>query len=241
MQRKIRHRKKHYTIMIASDSVKHPVKKYHLKIGVARVLLAAVFILCVMAVCEIVYTSITLSDTMARNKKQAEQILELKEEADALAQERDEYADKIDILSLTINKKVEEEMAAAAKEDEQHMPNGFPLSGSAQIKSDEGNGETKTDKVIFNVASGVNVIASGEGTVIAVDTDTEYGNVVKIDHGNGYVSIYKNSGSAMVKQGNEVLRGAVLFVIGESNTELGYQIEKDGVLIDPMEIIEING
>ena len=71
--------------------------------------------------------------------------------------------------------------------------------------------------------------------------DVDYGNVVSIDHGNGYISIYRNKGNAVVKAGNEVTRGAILYVVGEDNTEMGYSISKDDTYIDPMEMIEING
>ena len=96
-------------------------------------------------------------------------------------------------------------------------------------------------EVIFAASEGINVIASGTGTVLSVDVDVDYGNVVSIDHGNGYISIYRNKGNAVVKAGNEVTRGAILYVVGEDNTEMGYSISKDDTYIDPMEMIEING
>ena len=45
----------------------------------------------------------------------------------------------------------------------------------------------------------------------------------------------------MVKEGDEVVRGAILYVIGEDNTELGYEIMYDDKYIDPMELINIDG
>ena len=74
-----------------------------------------------------------------------------------------------------------------------------------------------------------------------MDVDVDYGNVVSIDHGNGYISIYRNNGTPVVKAGNEITRGAILDVVGEDNAELGYSISKDDTYIEPMEMIEING
>lgn len=242
MQRKIRHRKTSYTVMIASDSARHGVKRYHFHVGAVRIAVFAAFVLLVVNVCYVVYSSITLSDAGVRNKKQAEQILQLKEESEKLAKENTSLSDKNSILSTAINEKVEAEKTKEAEEEALRNPNGFPLSGSAQVKTKEEGAapETQTE-LLFEAAAGVNIIASGSGTVIGVDTDAEYGYVVRIDHGNGYVSVYRNAGSPLVKVDGKVLKGAVLFVVGENNTVLSYQIEKDGTAIAPMDMLEING
>ncbi len=95
--------------------------------------------------------------------------------------------------------------------------------------------------VKLNGAEGNSVIASADGTIISITTDASYLHSIKIDHGNGYVSIYRNDGEAMVKEGDEVVRGAILYVIGEDNTELGYQVTYDEKYMDPMELINIDG
>jgi murein DD-endopeptidase MepM/ murein hydrolase activator NlpD len=45
----------------------------------------------------------------------------------------------------------------------------------------------------------------------------------------------------MVKKGDEVSQGTTLFIIGDGNTELRYQISKEGIYIDPLEVIHIDG
>ena len=58
---------------------------------------------------------------------------------------------------------------------------------------------------------------------------------------NEYVrDIYIND-KDISKEGDEVVRGAILFVIGEENTELGYQIQFEEKNINPMEFINIDG
>ena len=117
------------------------------------------------------------------------------------------------------------------------MPVGFPMSSSASLEEAEG----ENPMVKLTGSEGNSIIASGDGTIISIATDTTYNQCIKIDHGNGYVSIYRNNGDAMVKEGDEVVRGAILFVIGEENTELGYQITYDDKYINPMELINIDG
>lgn len=257
MDFKRRKSKVSYTLMIISDSAGKHTRRLHLKAKAAGILSAAFFLVCVALVCYVVYSSITLSDSLERSKRQMEQINRMKAENETLENANDELTKKVSILSDTVNQKVEAEEALAAKKEEEHLPKGFPLSGSAQIRTedaaadageqDEEDGQaaftadTDSKEIIFTASEGINVTASGAGTVISVDADTGYGSFVGIDHGNGYVSTYRNRGQAVVKAGDTVERGAVLFVVGEDNTELGYRIQKDGAYMDPMEMIEING
>ena len=45
---------------------------------------------------------------------------------------------------------------------------------------------------------------------------------------------------AMVREGDEVIQGSILYVVAGNNT-LGYQIKQDDKYIDPEEIAEIDG
>ncbi len=262
MKLRTRKSKKSYTVMIISDSAKNQRKEFHINAGLAGTVMLGSFLLLVCAVCYVVYSAITLSDSMERYKKQAEQTVKLQEEierleaeAEVLEAEKEEMAEQINILNDTVNQHAEVEEALAAKEEEEHIPKGFPLSGTAQLKTEEAAEDDDDDdddaqemrahedrkEVIFAASEGINVIASGTGTVLSVDVDVDYGNVVSIDHGNGYISVYRNNGNAVVKAGSEVTRGDILYVVGEDNTEMGYSISKDDTYIDPMEMIEING
>lgn len=257
MELKKRKSKVSYTVMIISDSAKKHIKKFHLKSSLAGVMTAMVFMLLVVLICYLVYSSITLSDSLERSKKQMDQITQLKEEKTQLEYANEELAGKILILSETINQKVEAEEVMAAAQEEMHFPKGFPLSGTAQIKTEETE-ENNTDEaqdqeaqsivkdtdkkeIIFTAVEGINVIASGSGVVVAVEEETGYGNSITIDHENGYMTTYRNKGKPTVKVGDELTRGAILYVVGEGNTDMGYSIKKEDTYIDPMEIIEING
>jgi len=88
---------------------------------------------------------------------------------------------------------------------------------------------------------GNSIVASGAGTVLSITTGSSYLHCVKIYHGNGYVSIYRNDGEVMVKEGDELVRGSILYVIGEENAELGYQIMYNEKYMEPMELINIDG
>jgi septal ring factor EnvC (AmiA/AmiB activator) len=257
MKLKTRKSKKSYTVMIISDSARNQRKEFHINAGLAGTVMLGSFLLLVGVVCYVVYSVITLSDSLERFRLQADQIVKLQEEieqleaeAEGLKAEKEEMAEQINNLNDTVDQHAQVQQALAAEEEEAHIPRGFPLSGTAQLKTEETADDDEDEgmrahedrkEVIFAASEGINVIASGTGTVLSVDVDVDYGNVVSIDHGNGYISIYRNNGTPVVKAGNEITRGAILYVVGEDNAELGYSISKDDTYIEPMEMIEING
>lgn len=257
MKLKTRKSKKSYTVMIISDSARNQRKEFHINAGLAGTVMLGSFLLLVGVVCYVVYSVITLSDSLERFRLQADQIVKLQEEieqleaeAEGLKAEKEEMAEQINNLNDTVDQHAQVQQALAAEEEEAHIPRGFPLSGTAQLKTEETADDDEDEgmrahedrkELIFAASEGINVIASGTGTVLSVDVDVDYGNVVSIDHGNGYISIYRNNGTPVVKAGNEITRGAILYVVGEDNAELGYSISKDDTYIEPMEMIEING
>ena len=256
MKLKTRKSKKSYTVMIISDSARNQRKEFHINAGLAGTVMLGSFLLLVGVVCYVVYSVITLSDSLERFRLQADQIVKLQEEieqleaeAEGLKAEKEEMAEQINILNDTVDQHAQVQQELVAEEEEAHIPKGFPLSGTAQLKTEETADDDEEGmrahedrkEVIFAASEGINVIASGTGTILSVDVDVDYGNVVSIDHGNGYVSIYRNNGTPVVKAGNEITRGSILYVVGEDNTELGYSISKDDTYIEPMEMIEING
>ena len=66
---------------------------------------------------------------------------------------------------------------------------------------------------IFHASVGTTVVAVASGTVMAVNDDETYGHSVWVDHGNGYITIYRNKGDATVAVGDSVVQGTTLFVI----------------------------
>lgn len=230
-------RKINYMVMLFMDSKEGRIRQ----MGFGPVLIesAAVIGLTVVVVLAVIcYRSDKrIAALMAETEQQQKDIEELTSEKADLISLREELTNKVTVLSDTINQKVEEEEALEQERAQAHMPVGFPLSSSASLEEAEGD----DPMVKLNGSEGSSVIASADGTIISITTDSGYLHCIRIDHGNGYNSIYRNDGDVMVKEGDEVVRGAILYVIGEDNTELGYQIMYDEKYIDPMELINIDG
>lgn len=183
---------------------------------------------------------------------QADMIADLEKENLDLKDQIDALNGQIQILSDTVNIKVASEAELAETIEQQSIPNAFPLSGSASFEIQTAVSEDDTAEgeepevvepmVIFTATDGTFVVAAGSGTVTKIITnDAEFGNAIYIDHGNGYVSIYRNQGDPIVKEGDIVSGGNSLIMISSDNDKLGYQIELDGELIDPMDVLEISG
>ena len=143
----------------------------------------------------------------------------------------------VQILSNTVNQKTQNENQLAEQLEKQTTPTEFPLTGMATMEmAAEGD-----PMCIFTAADGAMVVATAGGTVTAVNDDSEYGHNIWVDHGNGYVTVYRNSGEVKVKQGEKVTQGTTLFLISDENGKLGYQMLRDGTYIDPMEMLAISG
>lgn len=239
METKKKKKKKfHYTVMITSDSAKQGVKKFCVSPIVGKV---AVYIVGIVLALEVIYAAfamMAMSGDRRENTSLHTQIEDLTKQNAKLQFEKDELVGKVSILSDTINQKVEEEAIVAAEIEEKSLPKGFPLGGTATMEEGENQ---EIPIAVFIANQGITVIASGNGTISQVGLDEEYGNVVKVDHGNGYVSLYRCESDAKVKEGDEVLRGTILFEMKENEQKLGYQILLNEEYIKPLDIMEIYG
>ena len=164
-------------------------------------------------------------------------LIAAQDEKDALQEKIDEQDAKIEMLSITIQDQTQQIAELQAQIAEQSVPTDYPLTGSASMTV-----ITDGDPMVeFTATEGSTVVAAGKGVVTAVEEDEVYGNRVVIDHGNGYVSIYRNKGESQVKAGDEAASGTTLFMVTEDNRQLGYQIKENDVYIDPTTIIAIKG
>lgn len=233
-----RGRRFNYTVMIFADSKEGGIRQ--LRIDPAVIESLFIILLAVVVILGIVGNrrKEEILSLKEENEKHIEDIRVLQQENENLSLLHDELTQKVTILSDTVNQKVEEEAAKEVADAQAHMPIGFPMTSSASMKQEA---DTQEPMVKLTSSEGNSIVASGAGTILSITTGSSYLHCVKIDHGNGYVSIYRNDGEVMAREGDEVVRGSILYVIGEENTELGYQIMYNEKYMDPMELINIDG
>ena len=87
--------------------------------------------------------------------------------------------------------------------------------------------------------SGAPVYASADGVVRNVIRSRKgLGNVVEIDHGNGYVTRYAHLADVEVRKGRELKKGARIGYVGVSGNSfaphLHYEVMRDTLVMDPV-------
>ena len=94
----------------------------------------------------------------------------------------------------------------------------------------------------FSVEVGTPVRTTADGIVIAARTTKKhYGTYIKIEHQNGYETLYAHLSEIVVKKDQPVKQGDVIGYSGQSGLTndpvLHYEVRKDGENVDPIEYI----
>lgn len=122
------------------------------------------------------------------------------------------------------------------------LPFSSPVGG---ITTREFNFSNEHLGVDFSGRIGELISSIGDGVVIFSGWNFEFGNTLIINHGDGYVSVYKHNKSLLKNTNQKVRRGESIALLGNSgNTSSGphlhFEIWKDGVALNPQEVIFID-
>lgn len=95
----------------------------------------------------------------------------------------------------------------------------------------------RSDGVLIAAPAGTAVKAVADGTVVFADWMTGYGNILIIDHGNGYMSLYAHNDSLLRAAGDAVRRGDALAAVGSSGGQerpaLYFELRRNGAPVNP--------
>ena len=87
-------------------------------------------------------------------------------------------------------------------------------------------------------AKGTPVYATADGTVSSQTPGGGYGNVIVINHGYSYQTLYAHLSKKAVRPGQKVTRGEIIGYVGStgmsSGPHLHYEVIKDGVRVNPV-------
>lgn len=94
----------------------------------------------------------------------------------------------------------------------------------------------------YKLEKGTNLRAAYDGKVIfAEDAENGYGNLVKIDHGNGVVTLYAHLLRPDVKEGQTVKQGDLIGKVGNSGRSFGYhchfEVRVNGNPVHPAQFV----
>lgn len=204
MKRRKHKRRLNHVLILTSDAADANVKQFRVRAWIVEVV---VLLLCVLVGGVIGYFVYEGQLWENASRRSHEQVMALEEENKTLSEQNSkleeqvtEQAEEIQILSDTVSQKVQSESELSATLEKQSLPTEFPLTGSASMEEvSEGD-----PMCIFHASVGTTVVAAASGTVIAINDDEIYGHSVWVDHGNGYVTIYRNKGDTTVNVGSVV-------------------------------------
>jgi murein DD-endopeptidase MepM/ murein hydrolase activator NlpD len=100
-----------------------------------------------------------------------------------------------------------------------------------------GKGRTFHRGIDLAAPAGTPVHAVAAGTVIRSASDRSYGNVVVINHHNGYKTLYAHNATLLVKVGQQVKAGQQIAKVGSTGHSTGphlhFEIHRSGQRVDP--------
>lgn len=90
----------------------------------------------------------------------------------------------------------------------------------------------------FYARKGTDVYATADGIVSEVRFSTTFGNIVEIDHGFGYETIYGHLSKFKVKKGQKIKRGEIIGLVEStglsSGMHLHYEVHLNGKEVNPI-------
>lgn len=93
------------------------------------------------------------------------------------------------------------------------------------------------------LSSGEDVYAADSGTVYYAGYCGGYGNLVKIDHGNGMQTYYAHNSKLLASSGQKVKKGEKIALIGSTGNSTGphlhFEVIINGVRVDPVSLLDI--
>lgn len=160
-------------------------------------------------------------------------------------QQLDELSHQLDNRSEQLG--VLETMLMSRNLQEQVLPAGRPIrkgwiSSYYGMRSDPFSGKREHhDGVDLAGKEGSKVIAVASGVVTWSSDRNGYGNLVEVNHGNGYVTRYGHNKKMLVKVGEKVAKGAELALMGSTGRSTGphvhFEVLYNGRNQDPVKYI----
>ncbi len=133
------------------------------------------------------------------------------------------------------------------KLESKRTPAGMPAPGYISsrygARSDPfGRGRAHHAGIDIDANPGDPVTAAAEGVVAFAGVRSGYGNVVEIDHGNGYRTIYAHNSANLVKAGDVVRAGQQIAKVGSTGRSTGshlhFEVILNGRQVNPRQYLD---
>lgn len=156
--------------------------------------------------------------------------------------------DSIEVAENNVKSKIEENIKQAEEEKERQNAiatiNGInlsvlPVNGMITSRYGASSSIRRSTHTGLDIAcsSGTDIKVVSKGTVTFAEYNGSYGNLVKVDHGNGIETWYAHCSKIYAKVGQEVKAGDVIAAVGSTGNSTGphlhLEIRINGQTVNP--------
>ena len=156
--------------------------------------------------------------------------------------------ESVEVAKETLLPEVEQEVEKMEEERNAPTINGIklavhPVSGTITSRFGVRSRIRSSTHTGLDIAcsTGTSIKVVAEGTVSSVTSGGAYGNLIKVDHGNGVETWYAHCNKIYAKQGQTVEAGDVIAAVGSTGNSTGphlhLEIRIDGTAINPQQYL----
>ncbi len=126
------------------------------------------------------------------------------------------------------------------------VPHGGALTSLFGNRANPFSGRGSEDHggLDFKGNTGDPIRATATGKIAFAGVQGGYGNVVRINHGNGYETVFAHLSEIKVKVGDAVKSGDVVGLLGSTGRSTGphlhYEVQRNGERLDPEQFLSLN-
>lgn len=158
---------------------------------------------------------------------------ELKDGLKQIQAEFETSAQQLSVLeSMLFEKELEQKSQPTTRPSDGYVTSGFGYRMHPVL-----GGRAHHNGIDFDANTGDPVRSAGNGLVKYAGWKSGFGNVVEIDHQNGYVTVYGHNSAFTVKEGDVVRAGQVVAKAGSTGRSTGshvhFEVHKDGRPVNP--------
>lgn len=119
------------------------------------------------------------------------------------------------------------------------IPDILPIKDAYEVSQSFENEHFAND---LSMALGTKVYATASGVVVDVANEKYFGNLVRIDHLNGYQTLFAHLQRILVKEKTFVKKGELIALSGDTGYSLSphlhYEVSLNGIALDPQKMIK---
>lgn len=161
---------------------------------------------------------------------------------DAMGQQLGASGQQLTVLeSLLFNRKLDQD----ATPSRSPVAHSYITSGFGGRADPFGGGSQYHKGIDFDANTGDPVLSVADGVVSYAGVRSGYGNVVEIDHGNGYVTRYAHNSRLLVRVGELVRVGKQLAKAGSTGRSTGahvhFEVWENGRVVNPRKFLGQQG